>query len=115
MPDHPQSLNFTTILIIFYLQKAMNIIGLSQQEQNEILRMLAIILWLGNVQFSELDDGNARVDDTGVTEFLAYLMEADEAQVERVMTSKVVETQRGGRRGMYHLPSLSILQLTFCR
>ncbi|KAF9507018.1 hypothetical protein BS47DRAFT_1373992 [Hydnum rufescens UP504] len=87
--------------------KAMNIIGLSQQEQTEILRMLAIILWLGNVQFSELEDGNARVDDTGVTDFVAYLMEADGAQVAKVMTSKVVETQRGGRRAAAGRDALS--------
>lgn len=77
----------------------MQVIGLSAHEQNEIFRMLAIILWLGNVQFSELDDGNSRVDDASVTEFVAYLMEADAALVEKVMTSRTVETQRGGRRG----------------
>jgi myosin I len=109
------TLKFNILLIIVYFQKAMNIIGLSQQEQTEILRMLAIILWLGNVQFSELEDGNARVDDTGVTDFLAYLMEADEAQVAKVMTSKVVETQRGGRRGVSCLEFLPILPLTPCQ
>ncbi|KAF8640535.1 hypothetical protein AX17_000197 [Amanita inopinata Kibby_2008] len=85
--------------------KAMQIIGLSQHEQDEIFRMLAIILWLGNVQFEEMDDGNARVADTNVTDFIAYLMEADSALVQKVMTTKVVETQRGGRRGsIYDVP-----------
>ena len=83
----------------------MQIIGLSDQEQAEIFRMLAIILWLGNVQFAEKDDGNAQVADTGVTDFVAYLMETDSALVEKVLTSKVVETQRGGRRGsVYDVP-----------
>ena len=77
----------------------MNVIGLSATEQTEILRMLAIILWLGNVQFTELDDGNSKVEDSSVTEFLGYLMECDAALVEKVLTSKVVETQRGGKRG----------------
>ena len=67
--------------------------------------MLAIILWLGNVQFSEKDDGNAAIADTGVTDFIAYLMETESALVEKVMTSKVVETQKGGRRGsVYDVP-----------
>ena len=77
----------------------MRIIGLSAEEQSEIFRMLAIILWLGNVQFQEKDDGNSEIADSGVTDFVAYLMEVDPALVQKVLTSKVVETQRGGRRG----------------
>ncbi|KAF7302719.1 Microfilament motor [Mycena chlorophos] len=85
--------------------KAMQVIGLSGHEQSEIFRMLAIILWLGNVQFNEMDDGNSTIGDTGVTDFVAYLMEVDAATVQKVLTSKVVETQRGGRRGsVYDVP-----------
>jgi myosin I len=39
----------------------MQIIGLSPEEQSEIFRMLAGILWLGNVEFVEKDDGNSQV------------------------------------------------------
>jgi myosin I len=83
----------------------MKVIGLSIQEQNEIFRMLAVVLWLGNVQFVEMDDGNATISDTGVTDFIGYLMEVDTTMVQKVLTSKVVETQRGGRRGsVYDVP-----------
>ena len=83
----------------------MQVIGLSDYEQNEIFRMLAIILWLGNVQYSEKDDGNAEIADTSVTDFIAYLMEVDGAQVQRALTTKIMETQRGGRRGsVYDVP-----------
>jgi myosin I len=61
--------------------------------------MLAIILWLGNVQFNEMDDGNSAITDTGVTDFIGYLMEVDPSVVEKVLTMRVMETQRGGRRG----------------
>ncbi|KAI0059450.1 hypothetical protein BV25DRAFT_1918478 [Artomyces pyxidatus] len=85
--------------------KAMQVVGLSAEEQSEIFRMLAIVLWLGNVQYSEMDDGNASIADTSVTDFVAYLMDVDGAQVQKVLTSKVVETQRGGRRGsVYDVP-----------
>ncbi|KAJ7897177.1 P-loop containing nucleoside triphosphate hydrolase protein [Mycena olivaceomarginata] len=85
--------------------KAMQVIGLGPDEQTEIFRMLAIILWLGNVQFSEMDDGNSTIADTGVTDFVGYLMEVDAATVQKVLTSKIVETQRGGRRGsVYDVP-----------
>ncbi|KAL7285494.1 hypothetical protein ACG7TL_000591 [Trametes sanguinea] len=85
--------------------KAMQVIGLSDYEQYEIWRMLAIILWLGNVQYNEKDDGNAEIADTSVTDFVGYLMEVDTAQVQRALTTKIVETQRGGRRGsVYDVP-----------
>jgi myosin I len=83
----------------------MDVIGLTPQEQSEIFRMLAIILWLGNVQYSEMDDGNSQVTDSGVTDFIAYIMEVDSALLQKVMTSRVMETQRGGRRGsVYDVP-----------
>ncbi|KAF8078956.1 myosin-1 [Lyophyllum atratum] len=85
--------------------KAMGVIGLSQEEQTEIFRMLAIVLWLGNVQFGELDDGNSKIADTDVTDFVAYLMGVDSSQIQKVLTSKIMETQRGGRRGsIYYVP-----------
>ncbi|KAI0828874.1 myosin class I heavy chain [Trametes gibbosa] len=85
--------------------KAMQVIGLSDYEQNEIFRMLAIILWLGNVQYSEKDDGNADIADTSVTDFVGYLMEVDTAQVQKALTTKTMETQHGGRRGsIYDVP-----------
>jgi myosin-1 len=83
----------------------MTVIGLTAEEQSEIFRMLAIILWLGNVQYDEKDDGNATISDRGVPDFIAYLMDVDSAQVQKVLTTKVVETQRGGRRGsVYDVP-----------
>ncbi|KAH0838079.1 P-loop containing nucleoside triphosphate hydrolase protein [Lanmaoa asiatica] len=94
---------------------AMQIIGLSEQEQSEIFRMIAIILWLGNVQFQEMDDGNSGITDQGVTDFIAYLMEADSAMVQKVLTTKVVETQRGGRRGSIYDVPLNPAQATAVR
>lgn len=80
--------------------QAMNVIGITPAEQDDILRALATVLWLGNVQFSEAQDGNAFIADESVPAFVAYLMEVDAALVTKVLTSRVVETQRGGRRGV---------------
>jgi myosin I len=41
----------------------METIGLQKHEQDDIFRMLAIILWLGNVVFEEGDDGNSVIND----------------------------------------------------
>ena len=83
----------------------MQIVGLTQHEQTEVFRMLAIILWLGNIQFTEDDSGNSVISDTNMSDFVGYLMEVDPAAVQKTMTIKVVETQRGGRRGsVYNVP-----------
>jgi myosin I len=75
----------------------MNVIKLTPDEQNNIIRILSLILWLGNVQFEEMEDGNSRIADPGVTAFIAYLMETDEASVDKVLTMRTMET--GGKRG----------------
>ena len=93
------------LLTLSISQRAMQIVGLTQHEQTEVFRMLATILWLGNIQFAEDESGNSVIPDTNVTDFVAYLMEVDPAVVQKAMTMKVVETQRGGRRGsVYDVP-----------
>lgn len=85
--------------------RAMQIIGLTTDEQNSIFRVLATILWLGNVDFVEGDDGNARISDTGVTDFASYLMQVDSGALQKVLLNRIMETQRGGRRGsVYEVP-----------
>ncbi|KAF1989576.1 hypothetical protein K402DRAFT_444649 [Aulographum hederae CBS 113979] len=84
---------------------AMKVIGLAQSEQDNIFRMLAAILWLGNVTFAENDEGNAAITDQSVVDFVAYLLEVDSAHVNKALTLRVVETSRGGRRGsVYDVP-----------
>lgn len=80
---------------------AMGVIGITPDEQDNMFRSLATVLWLGNVQFKEGDDGNAFIADESVPAFVAYLLEVDAAMVTKVLTSRVVETQRGGRRGAF--------------
>ena len=90
--------------------QAMRTIGITDAEQADILRALAIILWLGNVTFREDAEGYSSIADASVPEFVAYLMEVDVAAVTKALTSRVMETQRGfggagGRRGsVYEVP-----------
>ncbi|KAJ5528231.1 Myosin-1 [Penicillium frequentans] len=84
---------------------AMQMIGMSEAEQDNVFRMLSAILWIGNVQFSEDDSGNASITDQSVVDFVAYLMEVDAAQVNKALTIRLMETARGGRRGsVYEVP-----------
>lgn len=94
---------------------AMNIIGLKPEEQDHIFRMLASILWIGNISFVEDEQGNAAIRDETVTNFVAYLLEADAEMVKKSITEKVVQTSHGMKRGStYHSP-LNIVQATAVR
>ncbi|KAI8458623.1 myosin I [Phakopsora pachyrhizi] len=95
--------------------RAMSTIGLSQAEQSNILRMLAIVLWLGNAQYAENEEGNAYVTDESVAEFIAYLMETDVNMVKKVLTSRTMETQRGMRRGSVYEVPLNAVQAAAAR
>lgn len=82
----------------------MNVIGLSATEQNDIFRILAAVLWLGNVDFVDGQDG-AAVADPAVTDFAAHLLQVDSAILQKAMLIRIMETQRGGRRGsVYEVP-----------
>ncbi|KXL46060.1 hypothetical protein M433DRAFT_66144 [Acidomyces richmondensis BFW] len=89
---------------------AMRVIGMQQQEQDEIFRMLAAILWIGNVSFVEDDQGNAAVRDQSVIDFVAYLLEVQSADVNKALTTRIIETSRGGRRGSVYDSPMNIAQ-----
>ncbi|RDL33189.1 Myosin-1 [Venustampulla echinocandica] len=74
---------------------AMRVIGLSQAEQDEIFRMLAAILWTGNIQFVEDKDGYAAVSDQSVVDFLAYLLEVEPQQIVQAITIRVLTPRNG--------------------
>ena len=85
--------------------QAMQTIGIPESEQDQIFRMLAAVLWLGNVTFVEDDQGNAAIADQSVIDFVAYLLEVESQHVHRELTIRIVETSRGGRRGsVYDVP-----------
>ena len=94
---------------------AMNVIGMTKAEQDNIFRMLAAILWIGNISFVEDDQGNAAVSDQSVIDFVAYLLEVDAAHVNKAMTIRIIETSRGGRRGSIYDSPMNIAQATSVR
>ncbi|KAK5267908.1 class II myosin, partial [Exophiala xenobiotica] len=86
--------------------EAMRIIGLAKAEQDNIFRMLAAVLWIGNITFRENDQGGVDISDQSVVDFVAYLLEVESAHVHKALTVRIVETARGGgRRGsIYESP-----------
>lgn len=95
--------------------KAMKIIGLRQDEQDNIFRMLALILWIGNISFVEDEHGNAAIRDESVTAFVAYLLDVNSETLKTSLIQRVMQTSHGMRRGStYHVP-LNIVQATSVR
>lgn len=94
---------------------AMKIIGLSKDEQDNIFKMLALILWIGNVSFVENEEGNAAIRDESVTNFVSYLLDVEPAILAKALIERTLETSHGLRRGStYHVP-LNIVQATAVR
>lgn len=52
----------------------MNVIGLSVEEQDQIHRILAAILWLGNITFEEGEDSASRIVDLSGKQAYAVLV-----------------------------------------
>jgi myosin-1 len=93
----------------------MRVIGLTQVEQDEIFRLLAAVLWIGNVHLVEDGNGNANIPDMSVVDFIAYLLAVESPHVHRALTQRVVETSRGGRRGSVYNVPLNRTQATAVR
>ena len=55
------------------VKSSMETIGISGDVQNQLWRILAAILWLGNIEF--IDDSPARVKDQSALEWAAYLLQ----------------------------------------
>ena len=74
---------------------AMKIIGLTQQEQDNIFRMLALILWIGNISFVEDENGNAAIRDDSVTNFAAYLLDVNPEILKKLSLKELLKLVMG--------------------
>ncbi|KAI7873701.1 P-loop containing nucleoside triphosphate hydrolase protein [Mucor mucedo] len=90
--------------------RAMDVIGLQKTEKDDIFRMLAVILWLGNVVFNENEQGHAVVSDPDVVNFIAYLIQVEYEDLNKALTMRIMETQHGGRRGSIYEVPLNVTQ-----
>ena len=74
---------------------AMKVIGISQSEQDDIFRMISAVLWTGNIQFVEDDNGYAAVHDQSVVDFVAYLLEVDPTELVKAITIRILTPRSG--------------------
>ena len=74
---------------------AMKIIGISSQDQYDVHRILAAVLWIGNCQYEENNKGEATIPDESALQSVAYLLQVDQAVLKLALTTKLVTTSSG--------------------
>ncbi|NXB12360.1 MYO1F protein, partial [Cnemophilus loriae] len=75
---------------------AMQVIGISGEDQQLVLQIVAGILHLGNISFRE--EGNyARVENADSLAFPAYLLGVDQERLNEKVTSRKMDSKWGGR------------------
>ncbi|XP_044305252.1 unconventional myosin-Ie-like [Varanus komodoensis] len=92
---------------------AMEVVGLSGEEQALVLQMVAGILHLGNITFRE--SGNyAVVESEDFLAFPAYLLAIDQQRLREKLTSRKMDSRWGGRQEVIDV-TLNVEQASFTR
>ncbi|XP_073400238.1 unconventional myosin-If isoform X2 [Dendrobates tinctorius] len=98
----------------FYeMTNAMQVIGISWEEQQLVLQIAAGILHLGNIGFQE--QGNyATIECTDLLAFPAYLLGIDKDRLNGKLTSRKMDSKWGGRSESITV-TLNVEQATYTR
>ena len=75
---------------------AMGVMGIAGEEYNSVLKMIAAVLHIGNVDFVE--EGNyAKVRDPSFLQYPAFLLGIDQELMDKKLCSHVMESRWGGK------------------
>uniref|UniRef100_A0A4W3JGG4 Myosin IF n=1 Tax=Callorhinchus milii TaxID=7868 RepID=A0A4W3JGG4_CALMI len=92
---------------------AMQVIGISSDIQMMVLQIVAGILHLGNISFSEA--GNyAQVENEGHLAFPAYLLGIDQLKLQEKVTSRKMDSKWGGKTESINM-TLNVQQAGYTR
>lgn len=87
------------------VRNAMNVINFSEQEQWDVMQLVAAILHLGNIPFGEDAKGNAGIADEGPLGIAAGLLGVEPYALQTCLTFRVMQTgSAGGRTSTYNVP-----------
>lgn len=76
--------------------KAMDVVGIPPDIKEEIKSLIAAVLHLGNIQFSE--EGNyAKVHNSDFLEYPTYLLGIDQGFLQKKLTSRTMDSKWGGK------------------
>eukprot|EP00301_Raphidiophrys_heterophryoidea_P005017 c12143_g1_i1.p1 GENE.c12143_g1_i1~~c12143_g1_i1.p1 ORF type:complete len:1493 (+),score=327.31 c12143_g1_i1:156-4634(+) len=85
------------------MRKAMQVIGMTEDEQFTVLKMVAGILHLGNVDFDEGAQNNAIVTDRKALEIAAEFFEVPLTVFEKGVTTRIMKS-RSASGSFYEIP-----------
>ncbi|CAM2108162.1 unnamed protein product [Caretta caretta] len=92
---------------------AMEVVGLSREEQALVLQIVAGILHLGNISFRE--EGNyAAVESEDFLAFPSYLLGVDQGRLKEKLTSRKMDSRWGGKSEVIDV-TLNAEQASFTR
>jgi len=84
--------------------KAMNTIGISQQEQDAIFAIVSGILHVGNICFVENQKGNAGIRDRQAVELASAMLQVHPQQLEQCLLFKHMQSGFGQRTEVFESP-----------
>jgi myosin-1 len=86
----------------------MTVVGMTAQEQYNVLYIVAGILHLGNLTFVEdSKKGNAMIADPNVLQIAANMLQVDAATLQNALLFRIIQTGGGGatnRSSTYNVP-----------
>lgn len=93
------------------VREAMKVVGISSQEQKDIIQLVAGILHLGNINFVLTKNNACQVSDTNVLQLAASILCVDPATLQNALLFRVIQTGGSGaqsnRGSTYNVPQNS--------
>jgi myosin-1 len=90
------------------MNEALNIVGITTEERGEILRVISMILWLGNLTFIEKRPEVSSIEDVQVLNIIAHLMQVQPAALEAALCTRAIQTGVGAKAEKFSKPNTAI-------
>lgn len=88
--------------------KAMDTMGFTPQEKVAVWRLLASILFLGQVNFAEVEADRAGVSNEDALDMFAWLLQCDKAAVNAALLTRTITTGNAATRGRVSVVSVPL-------
>jgi len=96
------------------VQEALGVVGLSEADKAEIFRVIAAVLWLGNLSFVEDGSERSSLADPAVLQYVTALMECDASLLQAALLTRKIQTGVGARAEVFSKPN-NRKEAEFCR
>jgi len=93
---------------------AMQTVGISQASQAAVFQLVAAVLHIGNIGFSEDDKGNAVVFDSRMLDLACSMLQVESFVMSSAILFRVVNTGAASRGSTYNVPQ-NVEQASFAR